>query len=254
MNRYICQFFSLLGTIFKQIIELIFDLLRQVFSLSPTRGSANDQRKSSQPASLPKESFSFIQAPRRATQQSVSEQIEDKLIAQNKRAKYQQRNSRIKSKRARWAEEKSKQDSAYAEAKANGDNEGVREYWKWIKRYGASTTEYYARAKAKRKAAKKIADKNDQITSAKAKKRKAEIKADAQCELPENLMIEHLEDHRDGIGWSIAALAKKRFYVRRTLKPNDPNGDMFCEVDDGGESILKAVKQLISEHDRSNQN
>jgi hypothetical protein len=41
-------------------------------------------------------------------------------------------------------------------------------------------------------------------------------------------MIEHLEDHRDGIGWSIAALAKKRFYVRRTLKINDPNGDMLA--------------------------
>jgi hypothetical protein len=67
-------------------------------------------------------------------------------------------------------------------------------------------------------------------------------------------MIEHLEDHRDGIGWSIAALAKKRFYVRRTLKINDPNGDMFCEVDDNGESLLNAVKQLISEHDRSNIN
>ena len=49
---------------------------------------------------------------------------------------------------------------------------------------------------------------------AEAKKRKAERKADAQCELPENIMIEHLEDHRDGIGWSIAALAKKRFHVR----------------------------------------
>jgi hypothetical protein len=67
-------------------------------------------------------------------------------------------------------------------------------------------------------------------------------------------MIEHLEDHRDGIGWSIAALAKKRFHVRRTLKINDPNGDMFCEVDDNGASLLKAVKQLISDYSRSNQN
>lgn len=86
---------------------------------------------------------------------------------------------------------------------------------------------------------------------AEAKKRKAQRKADAQCELPENIMIEHLEDHRDGIGWSIAALAKKRFHVRRTLKINDSNGDMFCEVDDQGEALLKTVKQLISEHDRS---
>jgi hypothetical protein len=87
-------------------------------------------------------------------------------------------------------------------------------YWKWLERYGASTTEYYARVKAKRKAAKKIAAKNDRITSAEAKKRTAETKADAQCKLPEDVMIEHLEDHRDGIGWSIAALAKKKFHVR----------------------------------------
>ena len=90
------------------------------------------------------------------------------------------------------------------------------------------------------------------LAYAEAKKRKAQRKADAQCELPENIMIEHLEDHRDGIGWSIAALAKKRFHVRRTLKINDSNGDMFCEVDDQCEALLKAVKQLISEHDCSN--
>ena len=89
---------------------------------------------------------------------------------------------------------------------------------------------------------------------AKAKKRKAQRNVDAQCKLPEDFMIEHLEDHRDGIGWSIAALAKKRFHVRRTLKSNDPNGDMFCEVDDNGELLLRAVKQLISEHDRLNEN
>jgi hypothetical protein len=92
------------------------------------------------------------------------------------------------------------------------------------------------------------------MISDRARKRRAEIKADAQCELPENIMIEHLKDRRDGIGWSIAALAKKKFYVRRTLKINDPNGDMFCEVDDNGESLLNAVKQLISEHDCSNTN
>jgi hypothetical protein len=232
MNRYIRQFFSLLGTIFKQIIQRIFN------------------RQASQPDSPPKESFSFMEA----AEQSASEQSENTLTDQHKRVEYQQRNSRGKSKRARWAEERSKQEIAYAEAKANGDNKGIREYWKWIKCYGASTKEYYAHAKAKRKAAKKIADKNDRITSAEAKKRRAEIKADAQCEFPEDAMIEHLEDHRDGIGWSIAALAKKRFYVRRTLKINDPNGDMFCEVGDNGESLLKAVKQLISDHNHSNRN
>jgi hypothetical protein len=241
MNRYIRQFFSLLGTIFKQIVQLIFD-----------RTSVD--RKPPQPASPPKESFSFIEAARRAEEQIASEQSENTLTAQNKRAEYQQRNSRRKSKRARWAEARSKQEIAHAEAKANGDNQGVRDYWQWIKRHGASAAEYYALTKAKRKATKKIAAKNDRITSAEAKKRTAEIKADAQCKLPEDIMIEHLEDHRDGIGWSIAALAKKRFYVRRTLKINDPNGDMFCEVDDNGESLLIAVKQLISEHDRSNTN
>ena len=231
MNRYIRQFFSLLGTIFKQIVQLTFN------------------RKPPQPTSPPQEPFSFIEAARRAKEQS-----ENTLTAQNKRAEYQQHNSNRKSKRAKWAEEKSKREIAHAEAKANGDNQGVREYWQWIKRHGSSTAEYYARAKAKRKAAQKIAAKNDRITSAKAKKRRSEIEADAQCELPEDLMIEHLEDHRDGIGWSIAALAKKRFYVRRTLKPNDPNGDMFCEVDDNGASLLKAVKRLIAEHNHSNRN
>jgi hypothetical protein len=244
MNRYIRQFFSLLGSIFKRIIQCIFDRLAARFR----------NQNPPQPPSPPKEPFSFIEANRRAEEQSASKQSENTLTAQNKRAEYQQRNSQKKSKRARWAEKKSEQEIAYVEAQANGDSRGVREYWKWIKRHGSSTAEYYARAKAKRKAAKKIADKNDQITSAEAKQRRAEIKADAECELPEDLMIEHLEDHRDGIGWSIAALAKKRFYVRRTLKPNDPNGDMFCEVDDNGTSLLKAIKQLITEHDRSNQN
>jgi hypothetical protein len=232
MNLYIRQFFSLLGTIFKQIIQCIFDrLCARLRNQNPP-----------QPASPPKEPFSFIEANRRAEEQSASEQSENTLTGQNKRAQYQQHNSRGKSKRARWAEARSKQEIAYAEAKANGDSEGIRKYWKRLKRYGASTTEYYTRAKAKRKAAKKIAAKNNQITSAEAKKRRAEIEADAQCELPEDIMIAHLEDHRDGIGWSIAALAKKRFYVRRTLKSNDPNGDMFCEVDDNGQSLLKAVK------------
>ncbi len=241
MNGYIRQFFSLIGTIFKQIVQLIFD-----------RTSAN--RKPSQTASPPKESFSFREAAKRAEAQSASERRENTHIVQNKGAECQQRNSRRKSKQARWAEEKSKQDTAYTEAKANGDNKGVREYWQWIKRHGASRKEYYALAKAKRKAAKKIAVESDRITSAEAKKRRAEIKSDAQSRLPEDLMIEHLEDHRDGIGWSIAALAKKRFHVRRTLKINDPNGDMFCEVDDNGASLLKAVKQLISDYSRSNQN
>ena len=241
MNRYIRQFFSLLGTIFKQIVQLIFD-----------RTSAN--RKPSQTASPPKESFSLMEAAKRAEAQSASEHRENTHIVQNKGAESQQRNNRRKSKMARWAEERSKQEIAYADAQANGDNKSIREYWKWIKRYGASTKEYYARAKAKRKAAKKIADKNDRITSAESKKRTAEITADALCKLPEDVMIEHLEDHRDGIGWSIAALAKKRFHVRRTLKINDPNGDMFCEVDDDGKSLLNAVKKLISEHDRSNNN
>jgi hypothetical protein len=244
MNRYIRQFFSLLGSIFKRIIQCIFDHLAARFR----------NQNPPQPPSPPKEPFSFIEANRRAEEQSASKQSENTLTAQNKRAEYQQRNSQKKSKRARWAEKKSEQEIAYVEAKANGDSKGVREYWQWIKRHGSSTAEYHARAKAKRKAAKKIADKNDRITSAEAKQRRAEIKADAECELPEDLMIEHLEDHRDGIGWSIAALAKKRFYVRRTLKPNDPNGDMFCEVDDNGTSLLKAVKQLIAEHNHSNQN
>jgi hypothetical protein len=244
MNRYIRQFFSLLGTIFKQIIQRISDRIAVHLR----------NQKPLQPASPPKEPSSFIEANRRAEEQSASKQSENTLTAQNKRAEYQQRNSQRKSKRARWAEKKSEQEIAYIEAKANGDSKGVREYWQWIKRHGSSTAEYYSRAKAKRKAAKKIADKNAQITSAEAKQRRAEIKADAECELPEDLMIEHLKDHRDGIGWSIAALAKKRFYVRRTLKPNDPNGDMFCEVDDNGISLLKTVKQLIAHHSRSNQN
>ncbi len=242
MNRYIRQFFSLLGTIFKQIIQCIFDRLR-----TPLRN-----QNPPQPDLLPKEPFSFT-AVRRAEEQSAFEQSENTLTAQTKKAEYQQPNSRRKSKKARWAEEKSKQDSVYAEARANGDRKGASDYWKWIKRHGSSTQEYYVRAKAKRKAAKKVAAKNNQIASAKAKKRRAEINADAQCELPEDLMIEHLKDHRDGIGWSIAALAKKRFHVRRTLKINDPNGDMFCEVDDNGQSLLKAVKQLISDHNHSNQ-
>lgn len=241
MNRYIQQFFTLLGTIFKQIVQLIF-----------ARTSAN--RKPSQSASPPKESSGFIEAANRAEAQSASERRENTHTVQNKGAESQQRNNRRKSKMARWADERSKQEIAYADAQVNGDNKAICEYWKWIKRYGASTKEYYARATAKRKAAKKIADRNDHITSAEAKKIRAEIKVDAQCELPEDLMIEHLEDHRDGIGWSIAALAKKRFHVRRTLKINDPNGDMFCEVEDDGESLLNAVKQLISEHDRSNNN
>jgi hypothetical protein len=236
MNRYTRQFFSLLNTIYKKIRQQIFN------------------QKPSQPASLPKESFSFLEAARRAEKQSTSEQSESKLIAQSTREESQHRNSGKKSKRAKWAEKRSKQKIAYAEAQANGDRESIRKYWKWIKRYGASTTEYYAREKARRKAAKKIAAKNKQNLSDEAKKRQAEIKADAQCEFPEDAMIEHLEDHRDGIGWSIAALAKKRFYVRRTLKINDSNGDMFCEVDDNGESLLKAVKQLISEHNHSNEN
>ncbi len=244
MNRYIRQFFSLLGTIFKQIIQRIFD--RLVVHLR--------NQNPPQPDSPPKEPFSFIEATRRAEEQSAFEQSENTLTAQNKRAEYQQRNSHRKSKKARWAEERSKQEIAHAEAKANGDNQGVRDYWQWIKRHRSSATEYYARAKAKRKAAQKIAAKNDRISSAEAKNRRAEIQADAQCDLPEDLMIEHLKDHRDGIGWSIAALAKKRFYVRRTLKPNDPNGDMFCEVDDNGASLLKAIKQLIAHHARSNKN
>jgi hypothetical protein len=194
------------------------------------------------------------EANRSTADRKTSERIEITVIAENKRHEDRQRNSKRKSKKARWAEEKNKQESAFVEAKAKGDTASIREYWRWIQRHGASTAEYYARARAKRKAAQKIADRKDRITSAEAKKRTAEIKADAQCKLPEDIMIEHLEDHRDGIGWSIAALAKKKFYVRRTLKINDPNGDMFCEVTDNGESLLNAVKQLISKHDRSNTN
>jgi hypothetical protein len=243
MNRYIRQFFSLLVTIFKQIIQRIFD----------RRAARLQDRKPPQPDS-PQAAYSFTEIARRAAAERESEQAEIVSTAKSSRNNDRHCHKRRKSKRAKWAEEKSKQDSAYAEARANGDREGIRDYWQWVKRYGASTKEYCARAKAKRKAAKKIADHNNQLISAEAKKRRAEIEADAKCQLPEDVMIEHLEDHRDGIGWSIAALAKKRFYVRRTLKSNDPNGDMFCEVDDNGESLLKAVKQLISKYDRSNKN
>ena len=252
MNRYIRQFFSLVGSIFKKIIEQIFSAAKQKLSL--TKDYSNKQRKQPQPDSPQREAYSFTEIARKVAEEKSSEQSEIAFRTKSSRNNDRHCNSRIKSKRARWAEEKSKQDSAYSEAKANGDDEGVRSYWKWIKRYGASTKEYYAHARTKRKAAKKIVDKNNQIISAQAKKRRADIKVDAQCELPEDLMIAHLEDHRDGIGWSIAALAKKRFYVRRTLKPNDQNGDMFCEVDDGGKSLLKAVKQLISEYGRPNKN
>lgn len=241
MNRYTQQFLSLLEIIYQKVIQRIFDRL-----------APQGSRKLPQPDSPQREAYNFTEIARRATEEKESEQIEIAFTAKNSRSNHRHCNKRRKSKRAQWAEEKSEQDSAYAEAKANGDNEGVRDYWKWIKRYGASTKEYYARARTNRKAAKKIVDKNNQIISDEAKKRKAQRKADAQCELPEDVMIEHLEDHRDGIGWSIAALAKKRFYIRRTLKINDSNGDMFCEVDDQGEALLKAVKQLISEHDCSN--
>ena len=245
MNQYIRQFFSLLGTIFKQIIRLIFNY----FAVR-----LRDDRQPHQSDSSQRKAYSFTEVARKAAEEKASEQNKITSSAKSNRNNDRHCNRRVKSKRAKWAEEKSKQDSAYAEAKANGDNEGIRDYWKWVKRYGASTAEYYARTKAKRKAAKKIAAKNNQITSTAAKERKAEIKADAQCELPEDAMIAHLEDHRDGIGWSIAALAEKRFYVRRTLKINDPNGDMFCDVDDHGTSLFKAIKQLISEHSHSNQN
>ena len=241
MNRYTQQFLSLLEIIYQKVIQRIFDRL-----------APQGSRKLPQPDSPQREAYNFTEIARRATEEKESEQIEIAFTAKNSRSNHRHCNKRRKSKRAKWAEEKSEQDSAYAEAKANGDNEGVRDYWKWIKRYGASTKEYYARARTNRKAAKKIVDKNNQIISDEAKKRKAQRKADAQCELPEDVMIEHLEDHRDGIGWSIAALAKKRFYIRRTLKINDSNGDMFCEVDDQGEALLKAVKQLISEQDCSN--
>jgi hypothetical protein len=244
MNGYIRQSFSLLITIFKKIIQQIFDRITARLC----------DRKPPRPDSPQRKAYSFTEIARRAAEERESEQAEIVSTAKSSRNNDRHCHKRRKSKRAKWAEEKSKQDGAYAEAKANGDNEGIRDYWKWIKRYGASTKEYYARAKAKRKAAKKIADRNDRMISDEARKRRAEIKADAQCELPENIMIEHLEDHRDGIGWSIAALAKKRFHVRRTLKSNDPDGDMFCEVDDNGESLIKAVKQLISKYDRSNKN
>jgi hypothetical protein len=240
MNQYIRQLLDLVNTIYRAILDVLTASLRDW--------------KSSQPTSPQRQSGSFNEAAKKAAEKSESERVDPVPVAQNRRNEYKQPKHRRKSKRARWAEEKEKQDSIYAEAKNNGDNERIREYWKWIQKYGASTKEYFARAKARRKAAKKIADKNDKIISAEAKKRRAEIDADAQCELPEDLMIEHLEDHRDGIGWSIAALARKRFYVRRTLKINDPNGDMFCEVGDNGESLLKAVKQLISDHNHSNRN
>jgi hypothetical protein len=244
MNQYIRQFSSLLGIIFKQIIQNIFERF----------ATRSCNRELPQPDSFTRNKYSFTEIAKRAAEEKESEQNEIASTAKSSKSNARYCNKRRKSKRAKWAEEKSDRDSAYAEAKANRDNEGVRNYWKWIKRYGASTKEYYARAKAKRKVAKTIADLNNQMISDEARKRRAEIKADAQCKLPEDIMIEHLEDHRDGIGWSIAALAKKRFYVRRTLKSNDPNGDMFCEVDDNGESLLKAVKQLIFKYERSNNN
>ena len=252
MNRYIRQFFSLVSTIFNKIIEQIFSAEKQ--RLSSKKDYSNKQWKPPQLDSPQREAYSFTEIARKVAEEKSSEPNESAFRAKSRRNKDRHCNSKIKSKRARWAEEKSRQDIAYSEAKANGDDEGVRSYWKWIKRYGASTKEYYAHARTIRKAAKKIVEKNNRIISAEPKRRRAEIKVDAQCELPEDLMIAHLEDHRDGIGWSIAALAKKRFYVRRTIKPNDPNGDMFCEVDDDGKSLLKAVKQLIFEHNHPNKN
>jgi hypothetical protein len=83
MNRYIQQFFSLLGTIFKRIIQRIFDLLcARLRNQNPP-----------QPPSPPKEPFSFIEANRRAEEQSASKQSENTLTAQNKRAEDQRRNS-----------------------------------------------------------------------------------------------------------------------------------------------------------------
>ena len=243
MNQYICQFFNLLGTIAKQIIQGGFNY----FAVRLRKDRQSPQSDSSQSGLS-----SFTEIARKAAAKKESEQIEIASTAKSSRNKNRHCNQRRKSKKAKWAEEKSRQDTAYTEAKANGDKESVRAYWEWIQRYGASTKEYYARAKAKRKAAKKIVDRRNKNVSVEARKREAEIKSDAKFELPENIMIEHLKDHRDGIGWSIAALAKKRFYVRRTLKSNDSNGDMFCEVADGGKSLLKAVKQLISEHNHSN--
>lgn len=185
MNRYIRQSLSLLNTIRKKIGQQICD--RLAARLIDCQRQVLDQRESPQPYSLEEREFQ----PNEITSTAKSNRNNNNR---------QHRNNQRKSKKAKWAEERRRQDLAYAEAK----------------------------------------------------KRKDQRKADAQCELPENIMIEHLEDHRDGIGWSIAALANKRFYIRRTLKINDSNGDMFCEVDDQGEALLKAVKQLISEHDRSN--
>jgi ABC-type lipopolysaccharide export system ATPase subunit len=170
MARYIRQFFSLLDTICKKIVQLIF------------------ARQLHQPGSSIGETYSFTEIIRNPTNQRDTEQIETIPLENTINHDRQSRNNQRKSKRA------------------------------------------------------------------KAKKRKVQRNIDAQCKLPEDFMIEHLEDHRDGIGWSIAALAKKRFHIRRTLKSNDPNGDMFCEVDDNGELLLRAVKQLISEHDRLNEN
>jgi hypothetical protein len=244
MNRYIRQFLSLLDTVGKKVGQQICDHL----------AARIHERKSLQPDLPQGEEDSLAEITRRVSQERESEQSEIASTAKSNRNKHRQCNRRRKSKQAKLAEERSKQEIAYAEAKAKGDKEGAREYWKWVKRCGVSTAAHYTRSRGSRKAARKIAAKHHQTIGAEAKRRNTEIELDAQCELPENIMIEHLEDHRDGIGWSIAALAKKRFHIRRTLKSNDPNGDMFCEVDDNGESLLKAVKRLISEHDRFGQN
>ena len=143
MNRYTQQFFSLIEIIYQKVIQRIFDRLAPQGSQKPP-----------QPDSPQREAYSFTEIARRATEEKESEQIEIASIAKTNRNNDRHCNKRRRSKRAKWAEDKSKQDSAYAEAKANGDNEGVRDYWKWIKRYGASTKEYYARARTKRKAAK----------------------------------------------------------------------------------------------------
>jgi hypothetical protein len=124
MNRYIRQFFSLLGTIFKQIIQRILGRLT----------TRLHDRKSLQPDSPQNGSDSFTEIARRVAAERETEQVE--IVSTTKSSLNNDRhcNKQRKSKMAKWAEEKSQQDSAYAEAKANGDNEGVRDYWKWIKR------------------------------------------------------------------------------------------------------------------------
>ena len=107
MNRYTQQFFSLIEIIYQKVIQRIFDRLAPQGSQKPP-----------QPDSPQREAYSFTEIARRATEEKESEQIEIASIAKTNRNNDRHCNKRRRSKRAKWAEDKSKQDSAYVEAKA----------------------------------------------------------------------------------------------------------------------------------------